>query len=147
MRSYGKLGLVIPAVLLVAAACSKTPTAKAGATGTPAGKASFVAVTQREWAIQPGVAAAPAGQVTFQVTDQGQVTHEFVVLRTDATPQSLQVESDGKAVETGHEGEVEDVAPGTSKTLTLNLAPGNYVLICNIPGHYQAGMHAAFTVT
>ena len=32
-------------------------------------------------------------------------------------------------------------------TLTLSLPPGQYALICNIPGHYMAGMHAALTVS
>jgi uncharacterized cupredoxin-like copper-binding protein len=26
------------------------------------------------------------------------------------------------------------------------LKPGAYVMICNIPGHYQSGMHAPFRV-
>jgi uncharacterized cupredoxin-like copper-binding protein len=43
--------------------------------------------------------------------------------------------------------EVEDIAPGTSATLNLNLDPGAYAVICNLPGHYASGMHAAFTVT
>jgi hypothetical protein len=31
--------------------------------------------------------------------------------------------------------------------VSANLAAGNYVLICNIPSHYSAGMYTAFTVT
>ena len=31
--------------------------------------------------------------------------------------------------------------------MALELDPGNYVLMCNLPGHYEAGMFAAFTVT
>jgi uncharacterized cupredoxin-like copper-binding protein len=27
-----------------------------------------------------------------------------------------------------------------------SLAPGHYVLICNIAGHYQLGMHTSLTV-
>jgi len=30
--------------------------------------------------------------------------------------------------------------------VTLDLAPGKYVLICNVAGHYQLGMHISFTV-
>jgi uncharacterized cupredoxin-like copper-binding protein len=30
--------------------------------------------------------------------------------------------------------------------LTVDLDPGNYVVICNIPGHYAAGMHAELTI-
>jgi Sulfocyanin (SoxE) domain len=35
---------------------------------------------------------------------------------------------------------------GESKTLELNLEPGKYALVCNISGHYAAGMYADFTV-
>ena len=27
------------------------------------------------------------------------------------------------------------------------LAAGHYVMVCNLPGHYLAGMHTSFTVT
>jgi uncharacterized cupredoxin-like copper-binding protein len=43
-------------------------------------------------------------------------------------------------------GEVEDIAPGSSKSFTATLEPGKYVAICNVEGHYSAGMHHAFTV-
>jgi hypothetical protein len=61
--------------------------------------------------------------------------------------------------------EIEDVAAGSSETLTLDLEPGQYVLICNIveeememeememememehdPSHFQSGMRTGFTV-
>ena len=29
--------------------------------------------------------------------------------------------------------------------LTVTLDPGNYVAICNLPDHYQAGMFTSFT--
>ncbi|MEA2312683.1 MAG: hypothetical protein QOE28_2651, partial [Solirubrobacteraceae bacterium] len=35
---------------------------------------------------------------------------------------------------------------GAAKALTLNLKPGHYALICNLPGHYTAGMYADLTV-
>jgi uncharacterized cupredoxin-like copper-binding protein len=44
-------------------------------------------------------------------------------------------------------GEVEDIAPGKEKVLEVNLKAGNYLLVCNIPGHYAAGMVTPFVVT
>ena len=32
------------------------------------------------------------------------------------------------------------------QTLVLHLAPGHYVLYCNLEGHYLGGMYAALTV-
>jgi Sulfocyanin (SoxE) domain len=37
--------------------------------------------------------------------------------------------------------------PETSGKLTLNLKPGPYLLMCNQPGHWHAGMWTKFTVT
>jgi uncharacterized cupredoxin-like copper-binding protein len=31
--------------------------------------------------------------------------------------------------------------------LTADLSPGHYALVCNLPGHYKAGMHVDFWVT
>ena len=40
----------------------------------------------------------------------------------------------------GHLGEVSELEPGKSGALRLDLKPGRYALICNVPGHYVAGM-------
>jgi uncharacterized cupredoxin-like copper-binding protein len=37
--------------------------------------------------------------------------------------------------------------PNAEKTITLDLKPGVYLLICNVPGHYAAGMWTPLTVT
>jgi uncharacterized cupredoxin-like copper-binding protein len=42
--------------------------------------------------------------------------------------------------------EVEDVLPGGSASLTLELEAGTYLIICNLPGHYSNGMVAVFEV-
>ena len=44
-------------------------------------------------------------------------------------------------------GETEHMKPGNVKVLELTLPAGNYLLVCNLPGHYAAGMVAPFTVT
>jgi len=47
----------------------------------------------------------------------------------------------------GDNGEVSELDPGVSGALTVALQPGKYVLICNVPGHYSAGMWTEFEVT
>jgi len=44
-------------------------------------------------------------------------------------------------------GEVPELDPGKSGTLSVSLQPGTYLLLCNQPGHYEAGMWTVFTVT
>jgi len=43
-------------------------------------------------------------------------------------------------------GEIPDLAPGKTGTLTVDLKPGSYVLFCNQPGHYHDGMSTVLTV-
>jgi uncharacterized cupredoxin-like copper-binding protein len=41
---------------------------------------------------------------------------------------------------------VEEREPGQSGDLSAELQPGKYVLFCNVPGHFMAGMWAVLTV-
>jgi hypothetical protein len=98
--------------------------------------------------------------VTFVAKNTGpDDVHEMVVLRTDLDPAALPVDNDGKADEEGDGissiGETGDVAVGATKDVAFDLAPGKYVLICNIvqtepdgskEAHYKGGMRTAFTV-
>jgi uncharacterized cupredoxin-like copper-binding protein len=43
--------------------------------------------------------------------------------------------------------EIEDIVPGARASLTIALDAGNYLIMCNLPGHYSAGMWAYLTVT
>jgi uncharacterized cupredoxin-like copper-binding protein len=43
-------------------------------------------------------------------------------------------------------GEVEAFAPGSSGAGSFDVEPGNYVLFCNIAGHYTGGMYYSLTV-
>ena len=112
---------------------------------------SALSVTEREYAITPSSGSVAAGPVTVQVTNAGTVTHELVVIRTDRPTNQLALEVETNEVneeepEQEKVNEIEDIAAGTTQSKTLNLAPGRYALICNIPGHYKAGMVAAFEV-
>jgi uncharacterized cupredoxin-like copper-binding protein len=90
-----------------------------------------------------------AGKITFHVTNNATDTvHEFVVVKSDLADDALPLGSDGNVIEdqVNHLDEVEDIQPGESKDLTMDLEPGNYVFMCNLPDHYKQGMHASFTV-
>lgn len=116
-----------------------------GSSAAPApAKAGAVAVTLTEMKIVANPNTEKAGEVAFDVKNAGQIVHEMVVLKTNKPAGKL---GTGATVpETGKVGETGDVAAGKSKSLKLKLAAGHYALICNIPGHYTAGMYADFTV-
>ena len=98
--------------------------------------------------------SAKSGDIVFHVhNDATDLTHEFVIFKTDLPEDQLPLTADGAVDEEGagvtHIDEVE-VKPGEASDLAVNLAPGNYVMICNINDnneqHYMHGMHQAFTV-
>ena len=90
---------------------------------------------------------APAGKVTFNVDNSGAVEHEMVVVRTD-TPAGDLPEKDGRRDVTGSIGAIDakQLQPGASASLTRMMRAGHYALVCALPGHYEAGMYADFTV-
>ena len=103
-----------------------------------------VPVKLNEFNILPAKQAAPAGKVTFVLTNTGKVTHEFVVIRTAKPAGNLMKGSE--ADETGAVGEVGKLKPGETKKLILELKKGHYALLCNLPGHYKAGQFADFYI-
>jgi uncharacterized cupredoxin-like copper-binding protein len=108
-----------------------------------------VDVTLEDFTISLDEASAPAGEVTFNVENEGPSTHEFVVIQTDLAPDALPTDDTGDVSEDelAPLDEIEDIEDGASSDLTVELEAGDYVLLCNIPGHYRQGMYAAFTAT
>jgi uncharacterized cupredoxin-like copper-binding protein len=111
-----------------------------------------LAVTERNFAIAPAQTSLPAGLVDLAVTDRGPSAHEMLIFQTDLPADKLPLGPDGRVDEAGDgvlkvfdSGDNIDV--GTTKTFHIALAAGHYVMVCNLPGHYLAGMHTAFTVT
>jgi len=121
---------------------------------TAARAAVAVKVDLKEMSVVAVPASVPAGDVTFNAVNSGTIPHELVVLKTDLSPELLPARAtDPTRVDEGAAGslgEIEDSVldvTGSTGTLTLDLAAGKYVLICNVSGHYKAGMFTAFTVT
>ena len=130
------------ASLFALAACG--PSAVAGATATQVNATlgdNMRIVVNRD--------TVPTGIVSFTVKNAGATTHEIVVIKTDGAIDSIAPDPDeaGKVSEENSVGESGDMDAGTTKTFQLTLDPGKYILICNEPGHYMAGMRIPFTVT
>jgi uncharacterized cupredoxin-like copper-binding protein len=129
---------------LGAIACSSSSSTTTSAGGDTGG----VSATEKDFAISLASSSAPAGSVSFDITNEGPSAHEFVVIKTDDAPDALPVK-DGTVEEDKVDvvDEAEDIAPSTTANLTTDLEAGSYVIICNVTGHYEAGMHTAFTVS
>jgi uncharacterized cupredoxin-like copper-binding protein len=108
---------VTAVALLLTASCSKAD-----------GKAVEVVSTKTE--CTPATTHLGSGKVTFRVVNKGTQPTELYVLTTS-----------GATV-----GEVENVGPGTSRTLTATLGRGTYELSCK-PGQTGKGIRTKITVT
>lgn len=95
--------------------------------------------------------SAKAGKIRFEVTNySASIVHEMEVVSVDDLNAPLPYDYNTAKVKIDkarEKGEVEDVAAGGEKVLELTLPAGNYLLVCNLPGHYAAGMVAPFVVT
>jgi len=97
------------------------------------------------------------GTVSLRVANTGSLVHELIVLPLPAGRRvgDRAVGANGRLDETGSAGEVsrtcgagvgDGIAPGAIGWVTLHLAPGLYELICNLAGHYAAGMYTELIV-
>ena len=133
------------AILVLPSGGSKKSAAPSPAASKPAPAAGgTVNVSLTDFKIKPAVSTVSAGKVTFVARNAGKIEHEMVVIRTDKPAGGLLKGS--RASEAGAVDEIGEFAAGKTKHLTLNLKPGHYALICNVPGHYKAGMYKNFIV-
>lgn len=115
-----------------------------------------------EFDLVPAKPKVRAGMVTFKLKNTGSIEHELIVIRTDLDSGELPTDENGAAMEHGavaphHTGQGDGaehagahvgthVLAGGAESVTLELKPGSYALVCNLPGHYASGMHSNFTV-
>ena len=144
LSSFGSF-VVVLAIGAVVAGCGSTSTSTSPAPSAAAD--GSIAVDLSEWKVVPSTASASAGSVKFALANKGTQVHEFVVVKTDTKADKLTV-VDNKIDESALTpvDEVEDIAVGATPTLTVDLAAGHYVLLCNIETHYGQGMRADFDV-
>ena len=141
--------LVLGLALIVAAACDDDDdNGETPAVGeTPATAATTVDVSLVEFAVNPAQAAAEAGTLTFAASNDGAIPHRFLVIKTDLALDALPTaNAQADEAQLDVRASIPDFNAGVTEEVDVDLEPGSYVLICNVPGHYDLGMRAAFTV-
>jgi len=92
-----------------------------------------------------------AGKVHFAVTNASTLmVHEMLLVAVDDPNALLPYDYYTAKVpedKVASPGEVSELEAGKSGALDVELKAGAYLLICNIPGHYAAGMVTLLTVT
>jgi hypothetical protein len=130
---YRRPGLVGALILAVAALAAP---ASGGAEHTSVA-VQRLHVDVSEWAVIPSDGVVSAGTLRLTVENFGRLRHELDIVPTERWGQKLPIRN-GRAV-----GEVAAppivVAPGEKRSARINLAPGFYVLLDNLRGHYAAG--------
>jgi uncharacterized cupredoxin-like copper-binding protein len=144
MLALAFLGLAVIGVVAFILLSGGSSGSKAKPASNAPAAAGPVKVRLTDFKITPSASTVSAGKVTFDATNSGKAEHEMVVIRTDKRPSQLA--KGNEASEAGSVGEISETKPGASKSVTLNLKPGHYVLLCNVPGHFKAGMFKNFNV-
>ncbi|RLT26940.1 MAG: hypothetical protein DWI48_04900 [Chloroflexi bacterium] len=123
------------------------------ATSTPPPSATLaastrVAVTFKDFSVASSAPSAKAGDVTFEAKNDGKLPHQLVIVKSDLDPAALPLHEQKEVDESKVQivSRIPDFDSAQTKTVTAKLAPGKYVLLCNVPSHYTSGMFTAFTV-
>ena len=121
------------------------------ALGSCGGGGGTVEVDLAEFTIALDSGSVSAWEVIFNVANTGEIPHEFVVVRSDLGATGLPATADGAvdASQVEFIGAIATFDGGASESVSLDLATGNYVLLCNLVdpiSHYANGMTTGFVV-
>ena len=135
------LGTILALFVLVLSACGGI----AGST-LPSGTQQ-VQVNETEFTITSSVTGfRPGTPYHFVVTNNGQATHEFMIMPSGMSMGGMPMgDMDKLAL-----AKVENIAPGQTTTLDYTFLPHTKVshpqFACYYPGHYEAGMRLNVSV-
>lgn len=131
MNRYVKMLVAVVGFALVLTACG--------------GGGSTINVTITDTGYSPNTFTVKAGEkVTLRATNQGAVEHEFAIMKlgTSVTPPF------GDKDEGNIYWELDEIQAGSTKTdsFTAPSEPGQYQVVCGLPGHIEKGMVATLVV-
>ena len=124
------------------------------------GEGGEVKFTLTEFAVAADKASVPEGPIDFDIDNEGEREHEFVIVRTEIPGDELPTNADDGSFDEDAPGvdveqEIEDIEDGTDTSRSYTLDPGAYVFLCNIveeiagveTSHFAEGMYVNFEVT
>jgi uncharacterized cupredoxin-like copper-binding protein len=143
MRNLTYASAAVAVLIAVTAACG------GGESGDPSGGGPVGDVEMIDNVFNPNALTASVGEtVTFKFTNNGRVAHDAFI--GDAEDQSEHAKTT-KSDPEGHAAHGEEgltLEPGESGELSYTFEePGEILIGCHQPGHYEAGMKATVTVS
>jgi uncharacterized cupredoxin-like copper-binding protein len=144
--------VVAIAALVVAVNDHNTPsTSSTAAVAKPKAPAGHDTVALSEYHVNVIPANLAPGKHTFSIANDGRTEHELLVFQTGLDPSAFPIGADGdineEAPGMNKVSDGDNIAPGGTQTRSVDLSqPGTYVFVCNLPGHFKAGMYQVVTV-
>lgn len=131
MKKFTLVALLAMVFVLALSACS----------GGGGGKTT-INTNMTDFKFDPAEWTVPAGQeVTLNIKNEGAVEHDWVLMAKPVTPPASDDNPDVIFMA--------DVEAGSnvSVTFTAPAAPGEYQVVCAVPGHLESGMAGKLIVT
>jgi copper binding plastocyanin/azurin family protein len=124
-----------------------SPSASAGALSPSPASGATISLT--EWKVTVD-GTIKSGKTDLTITNTGVAPHELLVFKSDLDPSAYPTDAAGDIKEKGAGvtlvSDGDNIDPAGSQTRSIDLAPGKYLFVCNIPGHFKQGMFTVVTV-
>ena len=124
-----------------------SPSAPAAALSPSPASGATVGLT--EWKVTVD-GTIESGKTDLAITNAGVAPHELLVFKSDLDPSAFPTDAAGDIKEKGAGvilvSDGDNIDPAGSQTRSIDLAPGKYLFVCNIPGHFKQGMFTVVTV-
>lgn len=151
MRSRVSSRLVVAVVGIAAFACAKEKPAEQAAVTAPPAAPNVVHVEATDYSFS-APDTVPSGVTTFHLMNGGKEFHHVVLMKAPLASVQKMDPAAPPPADLVVVGGPNSAAPGGTAEATLDLAAGEYTLVCVIPGpdgkpHMMKGMRRALTVT
>ena len=92
--------------------------------------------------VHPPLKIKPGETIEFEITNKGKIPHEFSIGTKSEHIAHSKMMMANPNMHHGPGGASITIAPGETQTLIWSFEEASHVEVaCNIPGHYEAGMH------
>ena len=129
------------------AAPTASPVVSAAAVSAPPAGGQTISLS--EWKVVVA-GTIMSGKTNVMISNMGTAPHELLVFKSDLDPSAYPVDAAGDIQEKGAGvtlvSDGDNIDPAGSQARTIDLVPGKYVFVCNIPGHFKQGMFTVVTV-